>query len=147
MTFWTLLSSIWGPFCAPKLSSEVLRQENADLAKPLFSLRKTILLELGGHPGTTKTDLRNGFEIQHIFLRFRPAKRTEKRTILTPKSNKNCAMSSHFALSCLVLSCLVLSCLVLLVLIAKIAGRYFASRRSGGRFLEEGSLKEQQLVR
>ena len=64
-----------------------------------------------------------------FFLRFRLAKRTEKRTILTPKSEENCAISSHFALSCLVLSCLVLSCLVFLVLGAKMAGLCFAPRR------------------
>ena len=53
--FGTHSGSIWAPFWEPKSTSEPLRREKVDLQKPLFSLSKTILFELGGSPELLKS--------------------------------------------------------------------------------------------
>ena len=53
--FGTHSGSIWPPFWEPKSTSEALRRDKVDLQKPLFSLSKTILFELGGSPELPKS--------------------------------------------------------------------------------------------
>ena len=53
--FRTHSGSIWAPFWEPKSTSEPLRREKVDLQKPLFSLSKNILFELGGSPELPKS--------------------------------------------------------------------------------------------
>ena len=53
--FGTHSGSIWVPFWEPKSTSEPLRHEKVDLQKPLFSISKTILFELGGSPELPKS--------------------------------------------------------------------------------------------